>query len=453
MKKLINKFRMFSDINIYLGKKKLFDFLIWLLRKITSGLYISIAVTIYYIYLNFHDLFELNGIIPLVIGYGINLISYLIDANEKKEIEVLSHDKDLKSVKLNKVYKENDYNISSLKIIKGNELSFNINEQYYASSELINNAIIDLQKQNLDIEIESSINHEKDYKNYINENWSELKKLLLLKYTSSVNNNKLFINEKKLCLSESLTTTRLIKTGKVYIHKGDYYGNYLTNILAGRKVMNLVNGKIISSPITNAYPIDANNLLYSLEASNMCNEIGVSTIVIFIDKDGVYHIPLPRQNNRNQIGTELIISSATGGADYKDIQNNELFKSIKHSMERELQEELYKHVELKEFLEKTKTIITGYHRWINHGGKPEFTGVTFLYSKDIFKTSKSELQDGVIELKITSKELFLTNLESVLSNNLDFSLSGYCAVKNLMNYIRNNRDHFHQLLPVKTDIY
>lgn len=447
MQNPMNRFKMIRDINIYIGKQKLASMLMWGIKKITSGLYISITATIFYIVNNFNNLFSLEGIIPVIIAYSINLINYMIALADKKEIEVLKHGDDLTNIKINSIYRQNEYEIQIHNIEKGNKINKNISRQYYMNSQKINNILISLDEKNEDISLFREKTYEDELRKDIKSKWNQLSMLLKWKYDESIKSNKLFKNEKKLCLTESLLENRLLQSKKIGIHKGDYYTNYITNILSGRTVVDKISGKKISNTVTDMFPKNIDNEMLNLEDSKMCNEIGISTIVIYMDKHGNYHIPFPRQNSRNQVGSGLIISSATGGADFSDITKDALLGSIKYSMERELHEELYKHVEINKFKSNVYTVVTGFHRWINHGGKPEFTGVTFLYGDHLFNPASAELEKDTIVLAPSDKFDIKNTLISFIKKHEDISLSGYRAIENLVSFIEKHEQYFLSKLP------
>jgi len=192
-------------------------------------------------------------------------------------------------------------------------------------------------------------------------------------------------NEKKVRLSTSL----LQSTTEVKLSKTDYYSSLATNevcldrIRTTNSVSTKFDGGILLS--------DDNHSVFSLEQSPCSNHIGVSTLAF--SNDG--YCILSVQGKKNLSQPNSLIASGSGSINYRDLKHchclNEL---LRKSMERELREEL--NLPHNSCL---KTIVVGYCRILNRGGKPEFFGITNV------DMSKKEIEDSHKTNKEIDEEL------------------------------------------------
>lgn len=204
---------------------------------------------------------------------------------------------------------------------------------------------------------------------FIKTNFKDLFYFLKIRYKQSQSDNKDFYNEMKLCLSRSIDTT-----DRIYCHGGSYYDTVVTNMVAGKYIMD-EKGKTIAN-YRNFKIFDENKKIQSITTSLMNNHIGISTIAITNDNYLVFWI----QNNRAQESNDLIAPTGSGSCDYTDVVGNDFIRTLKKAMERELLEESFPMKHQKDFIKCS--LITGYFRWITRGAKPEFVGITKL-NKDL----------------------------------------------------------------------
>lgn len=139
------------------------------------------------------------------------------------------------------------------------------------------------------------------------------------------------------------------------------------------------------------YPSGGAWYLKPFPTPDIANHVGITTLALTADNEVVLH----RQAAGMAIGEGQVVVSGSGSVDYADLErsdhNGDLLKVIRYSMARELSEEasrVGKGFEVKWLKKKnhatrisealTGTIITGFFRWVNRCGKPEFIGVTKL---------------------------------------------------------------------------
>ena len=114
--------------------------------------------------------------------------------------------------------------------------------------------------------------------------------------------------------------------------------------------------------------------LRELEGSTLSNAIGASTLAVTADG----FLVLIGQSNRSISSPSMWAPGGSGSVDPEDVSllSNgpaKLVHVIAHAMERELQEEAHLNASDIEM-----TYVNGYFRWVNMGGKPEYSGITLL---------------------------------------------------------------------------
>lgn len=129
--------------------------------------------------------------------------------------------------------------------------------------------------------------------------------------------------------------------------------------------------------------------------------IGITTICITNDNNLVFY----RQAKNNAVGGNKYTSPGSGSMDFQDLRSNErgdLILAIKYAMARELCEESklipYHYNDKFDDIDKIakQTQITGFFRWVNRCGKPEFIGVTKLkdYNLQDLEPDNIEVRTG-----------------------------------------------------------
>lgn len=128
--------------------------------------------------------------------------------------------------------------------------------------------------------------------------------------------------------------------------------------------------------------------LASYPISGISGHIGTTPFALSADGKPMF----ARQKKKNAIGGGRLVFRGSGSMDFKDLDadpdQNDFFKTIKHSMARELVEETNKALSLAEskliigekaIVEIREMILmSGFFRWVDRCGKPEFLGVVRL---------------------------------------------------------------------------
>ena len=240
---------------------------------------------------------------------------------------------------------------------------------------------------------------------YIDDNWSDNSKFLQYKVLQASIKNKEFTNDKKICLGSDIKQM----DNNVDIYFGNYYDSVLTNEACGSIYENIVTGS--KSKMLSLDSFTSENHILELSASKCNNHIGVSTIAITKDRK----ILLWTQNSRTMQNSNQIIPTGSGSLDFQDLinQNNSLREIVLRGTNRELKEECQ--INLKSIIE---TKVIGFWRWLERGGKPEFSSVSKL---DI---DASEITPDVSEAKQVGHSVYSIDLDSPkFENDLNDLLS------------------------------
>ena len=240
------------------------------------------------------------------------------------------------------------------------------------------------------IRIEKNLRYIKRIRRFILEDKKQLLAMLFYQYKNSDHGwRKIFVNEKKFCLSsdfalEIIENRSELNNGKpieVSAYRAGYYDYLLSNGFLGKKLeANDEKDKCLIQ-IKPAYPICKKNGAWQMLpiGSGRCVQmVGVSTLAM--TKDGF--IVLLTQSEKAMGSPGRIAPSGSGSADWKDYtlsENKDLLSVVKVAMQRELYEELrIKEAGYREISGIANTRVLGYFRWIAKCGSPEFYGITSL---------------------------------------------------------------------------
>lgn len=203
-----------------------------------------------------------------------------------------------------------------------------------------------------------------------------------------------------------LTRDLLVQNGVVHLSPTDYYSLLCTNYMA--------NWRVIERESRQEFPgytlmVDRQKRLLPLDQNELANVIGVSTLAFTRDGD----LALVRQGNQAHSSEGLWAPAGSGSADHQDLKilrrrREPLKEFVARAMRRELMEEC----RLKE-TELGETVVLGYFRWINKGGKPEYVGVTRLSVHSHELLERRVRLDEVHYVKhVDTKEIDLARLRS-----------------------------------------
>lgn len=201
--------------------------------------------------------------------------------------------------------------------------------------------------------------------------------LYLLKFIASkqMGAGRALYNEKKLCMGSDLSS----EDGTVRVHKGTYFDSVLSNDLCtsifaqastSRPTVFFDGTALMPVSIVPAKNgVERVARLASIGTTALNNHIGASTLALTSDR----RILVWRQSQDSHVDAGKLVTSGNGSADWDDIRGNSLNDSVIAAMDRELREEngLPKN-------SKIYTMITGYFRWVEKGGKPQFVGLSRL---------------------------------------------------------------------------
>lgn len=280
---------------------------------------------------------------------------------------------------------------------------------------------------------------------FIKKNKETLLPFLQYKYFEAKKDDKLLFNEKKLSLGSDIN----FGTETASVYQSNYFNSLLTNEIASC-VMERKDGTIIYNA-TNYYPCNTVShtlaTLQPLKVSRMSNHIGVSTLAITRDN----YLVIRKQSSRNQQNNNLLVPTGSGSCDWTD-RKETLIETLVEAMNRELTEENKLGVDGRSSISQTK--VTGFYRWVERGGKPEFTGITKLNmdiedlevdTEELVDLSNKSLHTDILVKSIdTLKEV----LEEVSSRKEHISLPLYMCITNLLHYIDTREEEVKDLLNI-----
>lgn len=213
------------------------------------------------------------------------------------------------------------------------------------------------------------------------DNWENIYLLFLHNnYVKSMHFGYQFINESKLGISGRLDPTK----DCVEVHKTCYFDSYLTNIIPGKHLVRLVDGKVVADT-EKFMPYNQDRILLdcwseALRNNYRANQVGISALLILPDGRIVFW----RQNHFVLSDSGKIVTSGSGSVDWEDCKHfmtdpDGFRKAITRAMQREIWEESYSsegRISEKDFINNTETRIIGHFRWLQKSGKYEFVGIT-----------------------------------------------------------------------------
>jgi hypothetical protein len=185
--------------------------------------------------------------------------------------------------------------------------------------------------------------------------------------------------------------------------------------------------------------------LSSLQRNRCANSVGISTLAISSDNYPIFF----EQSKRSDQGAGQIVLAGSGSVDFSDIKNapaRDLSKILTYSMAREFCEEA------KQYTMRTcrkaitqeiasKTILTGYFRWIDRSGKPEFVGLTKLSKRlDQIRADNREVIDirnSPFEIRIFTLSDIAALADKIRCLNYSLALSSAMAIWRLEQLAKN----------------
>ncbi len=183
---------------------------------------------------------------------------------------------------------------------------------------------------------------------------------------------KELFNDPKLRLNQDLSTANF--TGKaVEIEKTDYFSTLLSNDLTS---FSLRKGSSKESVLEGSSVVANDGIIYPLAESPCSNHIGIS--IMAFSSDG--HLIMTTASARQAQNSGLVTPSATGAIAPEDFAHtgpqgvsSGLQWPLQAAAERELRKEFSLAPEV-----PIQVRLTGYARFLNRGGKPEFYAVATI---------------------------------------------------------------------------
>ncbi len=282
----------------------------------------------------------------------------------------------------------------------------------------------------------------KHIKQYIQTHREILLQYLNHYFFSSLHSKRQFTNDKKLCLSRDIT----LNSKHVVCHAGGYYDSFVTNQVTGTTLLikDKVHTTITSEHIFPSHQDESgNHYLYDITSSQMNDHLGCSTIGFTTDN----YIIVWMQGSTTQFSKDKLAPTGSGSANYSDIKNHHLQKTVIYTMERELMEETLIDASLKD--RSNKSMILGYYRWVTRGGKPEFTGITKLPGTiDQYKPNAREARtdkSAVLKFKVDSIDTLPKVLNQILTNH-PISTPLYMCLFQLEEMYKNHKEELKDFL-------
>ena len=150
-----------------------------------------------------------------------------------------------------------------------------------------------------------------------------------------------------------------------------YFDTLATDFIAQYDIVSTSTSSVLHQGSSLVF--DCHGRLRDLEGSWAGNSVGVSTVAI--SSDGA--LVLIDQGGGNVSSPGLVAPSGSGSASPDDfVEAPDSQTALTRGMERELREEC--NLTERSTGLQMATRLTGFARWLDHGGKPEFYGVTWM---------------------------------------------------------------------------
>ncbi|MFW8592177.1 hypothetical protein ACOI22_15325 [Glaciecola sp. 2405UD65-10] len=367
---------------------------------------VLILLTITFAFISFHLPSSSFWATPISVFSGLLLIFQLLKSY-KEQIQT-SFDKVLVTPQakkeFNRLVNDNTEGFSIVSLPSNSKISY---------SESLNNNFLS----------DSKITFHKleEFESVLLGNWQDSKQKLSKFLVFKSQEPGYLFNEKKVALLSSLTHGK----NAVDIGKTSYFTSLITNEAAGKSLISSCRDSSIN--FNNMLPIKNGNLL-DLAASKLSNHIGVTLLGLTKDK----HLVFWTQNANAQVSVNRLVATGSGSLDWLDVNNarsDNLLDVVKYGMARELVEESNLNPNLISELCKQDIMVTGFFRWVERGGKPEFVGICNIpVSTAMFHPNTTEVNNQ-LEGKLTEHPLInsMADLsevcDSYLNNKLKIGVS------------------------------
>jgi hypothetical protein len=182
----------------------------------------------------------------------------------------------------------------------------------------------------------------------------------------------ILFNDKKIRLKSDLSVDLFNSGESIVLQPTDYFSGLCTNEMTCRQVL------LKKNPNNDVYDglsfFSDNDIILDLQQSKCSNHIGVSTLAF--THDGFMIITA--QSHEAAIFAQQLMTSGSGSLDLNDFLVSPK-RFIIFGTERELREECFAAGDLEDDNNiHIRTLLVGFARNLNRGGKPEFFGVSFI---------------------------------------------------------------------------
>ena len=209
-----------------------------------------------------------------------------------------------------------------------------------------------------------------------------------------------------------------------------------------------LSGKIIADG-RYFFPIERDEettVFKDITTSVMNNHIGCSTIAFTKD----HYVVFWTQNLAAQVSKDLLMPTGSGSVNASDFTENDLHKTLRLAMERELYEE--SSISSKKIGCQTQVI--GFFRWLNRGGKPEFVGISQLDCsvQDLAPNNqevKSDFEKSHLNREYIGSLADLEKMLKTMQQRENTSLSLYMSLLFLEEYLQHHPFELKSFLGVK----
>jgi hypothetical protein len=258
---------------------------------------------------------------------------------------------------------------------------------------------------------------------------------------------KELFNGKKIRLTNDLTPETFQSDYSIEIQPTDYFSTLLSNDLAASEIRRgnerVFDGRTIVG--------SDDGTIHPLSNSEASNHIGIS--ILAFTSDG--HLLLSSASQRAAQNTGKVTPSATGALnpiDFKGLKKDGLQWALRAAAQRELRKEYG----LPENLE-IEVRLTGYARFLNRGGKPEFYAVATI-PKPLKEFEVADDQKHVVEgvktVAVRGAEIrsFIDEAQRMVEAGFhDYSPALYLSLFFLIPWVKANEALFRKMLDGVSD--
>ncbi|TAL31195.1 MAG: hypothetical protein EPN97_11460 [Alphaproteobacteria bacterium] len=252
-------------------------------------------------------------------------------------------------------------------------------------------------------------------------------------------------NGVKLALHD--TAAALVADRPVTVRKSYYFDALLTaEAFRSRIFRNNIQGeKEVYTDLTTYFPV-AEEIIDGREGVRfvpdfhnlISGHIGITTLLITENR----RVAMLFQGSTKAVGSHTVVLGGSGSMNYADLeaakQGGDLRAAVTHAMARELCEETGMVKYLPEV--KGNTMLTGFFRWIDRCGKPEFVGIT--RAEDV-PFSKERAIDGDEVVKYEEIPVLINTLA-------DFQKALFWLRDNKMNVALSSLMALHRMTVIAT---